>query len=162
MSFVVVSKRIATLGSENKDIEASVATLQLQKMVRVSTNIFLQRNLVGLENPPTEEEVYRIRETRKREAQQRIEAERAAAAANSSTKVSPSKKLDVTKDVGWKPSAPEVLSVQDPMLQQMNNIRGYLQQAKSANKWDEVEMLEQNLRELEEYWRSTQGERSTS
>lgn len=36
----------------------------------------------------------------------------------------------------------------------MNIIKGYLKQAKQAQKWDEVEMLEANLKHLEdEYYR---------
>ena len=40
------------------------------------------------------------------------------------------------------------------MIQQMNIIRSYIKQAKQAGKLDEVQMLEQNLKELQnEYLR---------
>ena len=43
------------------------------------------------------------------------------------------------------------------MVQQMNIIRGYIKQAKQARKWDEVQMLEQNLKELQqEFWQQSQ------
>lgn len=147
------SKRISTLGTD--DEEASplpIAVLQLQKMVRVSTSIFLQRHHVAsLENPPTEEEVMQAREERQQEVQRRIEAERAATrkkfvedAASSGGVYVNHLTLAAREDGN-----------DDPMVQQMNNIRAYVQQARVAQKWDEVEMLEANLRELEEYWRST-------
>jgi rabenosyn-5 len=44
------------------------------------------------------------------------------------------------------------------MLQQMEIIRGYIRQAKTAKRLDEVAMLEQNLRDLQlEYQRQRQG-----
>ena len=44
------------------------------------------------------------------------------------------------------------------MVQQMDIIRGYIRQAHQANKLDEVQMLEQNLKDLQrEYWQSEHG-----
>ena len=42
--------------------------------------------------------------------------------------------------------------VEDPMLQQINIIRGYVKQAKQAQKYDEVRMLEENLKDLQQEW----------
>ncbi len=59
-------------------------------------------------------------------------------------------------DSGWKPmeSGKHSNNIDDPMIQQINIIRSYIKQAKQAQKLDEVRMLEENLRELqEEYWR---------
>ena len=57
---------------------------------------------------------------------------------------------------GWKPDAANTSAAyhgEDPMVQQMNIIRGYIRQAQEARRWDEVHMLEENLRELQqEYW----------
>jgi len=51
----------------------------------------------------------------------------------------------------------------DPMIQQMNIIRGYIQQARSANRFDEVSMLENNLKELQvEYRRQKVNENETN
>ncbi|KAH9512599.1 hypothetical protein Btru_038926 [Bulinus truncatus] len=51
---------------------------------------------------------------------------------------------------GWKPveDTVRVSKAGDPMLQQMEIIRGYIRQAKQANRVDEIVMLEQNLRDL--------------
>ncbi|GFO21195.1 Rabenosyn-5 [Plakobranchus ocellatus] len=61
---------------------------------------------------------------------------------------------------GWKPvEDPQRLSRSsnaDPMLQQMEIIRGYIKQAREAHRFDEVTMLEQNLRDLAEEYRRQQ------
>ena len=54
-------------------------------------------------------------------------------------------------------------AVDDPMVQQMNIIRSYVKQAREAQKWDEVQMLEDNLRELQlEYWRQEEPKKATA
>ncbi|XP_070557798.1 rabenosyn-5-like [Ptychodera flava] len=65
---------------------------------------------------------------------------------------------------GWGPAqmpsggAAAAASASDPMLQQMDIIRSYIQQAREAQKYDEVNMLENNLKELQsEYWRQQQS-----
>ena len=61
---------------------------------------------------------------------------------------------------GWKPEGKteHASRIADPMLQQMEIIRGYIRQAKQAHRLDEVSMLEQNLRDLQlEYTRQRQG-----
>lgn len=61
----------------------------------------------------------------------------------------------VSSETGWGPEARPSFSndSQDPMVQQMNNIRNYIKQARAAHLYDEVQILEANLRELQrEYW----------
>jgi len=59
---------------------------------------------------------------------------------------------------GWGPVPITQGSSPDPMLQQIDIIKGYITQAKQQRKFDEVEMLERNLMELEEeYMRQHQG-----
>lgn len=61
---------------------------------------------------------------------------------------------------GWKPEGEteHASRIADPMLQQMEIIRGYIRQARQAQRLDEVTMLEQNLRDLQlEYIRQQQS-----
>ena len=51
---------------------------------------------------------------------------------------------------------------EDPMVQQMNNLRGYIQQAREANMFDEVSMLESNLRMLQEEFKRQKVKRQES
>lgn len=58
----------------------------------------------------------------------------------------------LVQESGWRPrvKGESVKDSQDPMIQQMNIIRDYIHQAREANKLDEVRMLENNLKELQE------------
>ena len=141
--------------------------------------------MLGLAPLPSEQELEAIQEAKRREVQRRIALERQAAAEKeqkrkedlrkreqqhsrspssggkaswSSGERSPEEGSTSSGKSGWKPI--EVATSQqedDPMIQQMNNIRAYIKQAKAAQKWDEVQMLEQNLKELQHvYWQSHQ------
>ena len=60
-------------------------------------------------------------------------------------------------------SSQEANSVnEDPMVQQMNNLRGYIQQAREANMFDEVSMLESNLRMLQEEFKRQKEEEAVA
>lgn len=59
----------------------------------------------------------------------------------------------MTKAGGWLPSADSALArseLEDPLLQQIENIQSFLRQAREAQRTDEVAMLEENLRQLQD------------
>lgn len=59
----------------------------------------------------------------------------------------------MTKAGGWLPSADSVhtrAELEDPLLQQIENIQSFLRQAREAQRADEVAMLEENLRQLQD------------
>lgn len=59
----------------------------------------------------------------------------------------------MTKAGGWLPSADSVHArseLEDPLLQQIENIQSFLRQAREAKRADEVAMLEENLRQLQD------------
>lgn len=59
----------------------------------------------------------------------------------------------MTKAGGWLPSADSVHArseLEDPLLQQIENIQSFLRQAREAKRTDEVAMLEENLRQLQD------------
>lgn len=59
----------------------------------------------------------------------------------------------MTKTAGWLPSsdsAHERSELEDPLLQQIENIQSFLRQARKAQRADEVAMLEENLRQLQD------------
>ena len=150
-------------------------------MIAAQASAFLQENLLSLPKLPTEEELERLHEAKRLETQRRIAEERrieleqrrhreeAEKLANTTSKelTSHHRRTASTPEVkfnqtevevlsGWKPDAAKTTSGhhgEDPMVQQMNIIRGYIRQAQEARRWDEVHMLEENLRELQqEYW----------
>lgn len=59
----------------------------------------------------------------------------------------------MTKAGGWLPSADSAYvrsELEDPLLQQIENIQSFLRQAREARRTDEVAMLEENLRQLQD------------
>ncbi|KAL0185540.1 hypothetical protein M9458_017210, partial [Cirrhinus mrigala] len=59
----------------------------------------------------------------------------------------------MTKAGGWLPQSDTLHTrseLDDPLLQQIKNIESFLRQARSANRTDEVAMLEENLRQLQD------------
>lgn len=66
----------------------------------------------------------------------------------------------VSQSIG---SSSKLVSVDDdPMVQQMANIRLFIKQARDAHKYDEVELLEANLKLLQqEYLRQQQEKEET-
>lgn len=182
-----LSKRILQFGLDH-DPPPNPKQLYLQKAIRIYASNFMQENLMGLQNMPTEEEVNRMQEKRKTEIQRKIAAERQAAMeAQERERIQREKELGAlfgpseapprpdhvaakalghrrqessgSVGKGWKPEgeAGNASRIADPMLQQIEIIRGYIRQAKQAQKLDEVAMLEQNLRDLQlEYMRQSQ------
>ena len=125
--------------------------------------------MLTLQSLPTEDEILKLQEARRLETERRIQQERrhqmALQRARQKNEESPKHERKhedvVVKSSGWHPSenvSRAAMDGTDPMVQQMEIIRGYIKQARQATKWDEVRMLEENLRDLQqEYWRQTQG-----
>nr|XP_045615838.1 rabenosyn-5-like [Procambarus clarkii] len=65
---------------------------------------------------------------------------------------------EVLVDTGWgaNSSAHNVTETDEPMIQQMNIIRNYIKQAREASRYDDVPLLEANLRELQEEYKKQQ------
>lgn len=168
------------LGMDGPDLPSPKQT-QLQKSIRIQASSFLQDNMLTLQSLPSEEEYSRLQEIHKAKVQKRIAAERQEAmlaqererrrqdepkpSSSNQIKDSGHKRSDSRDSVGtgWKPheevKRTVVRNADDPMIQQMDIIRGYIKQAKQAMKYDEVDMLEQNLKELQaEYWRQQGAE----
>jgi len=169
------SKRIAILGSDEEDGLSPKQAL-LQKSIRVYASNFMQENMMGLQNLPTEEQYCKLQEKRTTQIQKQIAMERQATfhaqeqerRITEKEKHGPSKEESVqsgskqhqrSSSYGWKPAEQTVTqTITDPMLQQMEIIKGYIKQAREAQKWDEVNMLEQNLKDLHLAYSSQQKE----
>ncbi|XP_042858528.1 rabenosyn-5-like [Penaeus japonicus] len=65
---------------------------------------------------------------------------------------------EVVVDTGWGPNLtpPSVTETDEPIIQQMNNVRNYIRQAREANRYDEVATLEANLKELQGEYKKQQ------
>lgn len=151
--FIFLSKRIAKL--EISPEENSSHILQLQSAIRMAASQFLRNVVLGLPNPPSEEEISHYQNIRQEHMQRRIEIERLSKKKESSKSPSPVATPKqpvsdpVSPDKGWCVSSDRFQEDEDPMLQQIKIINKYIEQAKRDQKFDEVRMLESNLKELQ-------------
>ncbi|XP_038127330.1 rabenosyn-5 [Cyprinodon tularosa] len=161
-----LSKKILTLGLKN-DPQPYPKALQLQKMIRYTATLFVQERLLGLMSLPTKDKYEELKEKRKQEQERRLQQERQAAQENRNRRQEYEKTRPpangelpqapraprMTKAGGWLPSADSVKTrsdLEDPLLQQIENIQSFLRQAREAQRTDEVAMLEENLRQLQD------------
>jgi len=169
-----MSKKISTLGTEEiaeDEITKNQRRFLLQNQIRRASVNFIKETLVGLPSLPSPEELVKLQQRRKEEIARKIEEERRKAQAarqkyqemqekrladsrnnTPNTKFNQSNVSYETGVVFSANSQDQAFNTsvsEDPMVQQMNIIRGYIQQARSANRFDEVSMLENNLKELQ-------------
>ncbi|KFZ67191.1 Rabenosyn-5, partial [Podiceps cristatus] len=161
-----LSKKILSLGLR-EDPQPHPKTLQLQRMIRYSATLFVQEKLFGLMSLPTKDQyeelkkrkLHMVRQVKtcyvaldthgKQEEKQKDTISRSAAAVNGDA--THLKKGTVRKSEGWLPtSSVSRESEIDPLLQQIDNITSFIKQAKAANRIDEVHMLQENLRQLQD------------
>uniref|UniRef100_I3KKU0 Rabenosyn, RAB effector n=1 Tax=Oreochromis niloticus TaxID=8128 RepID=I3KKU0_ORENI len=166
-----LSKKILTLGVKD-DPQPHPKVLQLQKMIRYTATLFVQEKLLGLMSLPTKDKYEELKEKRKQEQEKRLQQERLVRLSQEALKrrqerqernrppVNANGELPqvpreprITKAGGWLPSADSVHTrgeLEDPLLQQIENIQSFLRQAREAQRTDEVAMLEENLRQLQD------------
>ncbi|XP_055004074.1 rabenosyn-5, partial [Boleophthalmus pectinirostris] len=159
-----LSKKILTLGLKSEP-PPHPKNLQLQRMIRYSATLFVQEKLLGLMSLPTKEKYEELKEKRAQEQEKRLQQERLAAQEalkrrqerEKDDRSRPNGELPqvlrgprMTKAGGWLPSSDTRSEIEDPLLQQIENIQSFLRQAREANRADEVAMLEENLRQLQD------------
>ncbi|XP_072276606.1 rabenosyn-5 [Pyxicephalus adspersus] len=172
-----LSKKILILGM-NEEPKPHPKNLQLQKMVRYSATLFIQEKLLGLMSLPTKEKYEELKEKRRQDNELKLQRERQAALdaqkkGDERRKDGSSRPMDavngelqqrgrIRKVEGWLPTsgAPRNQETSDPLLQQIENITSYIQQARDAGRVDEVQMLEDNLRQLQDEYDQQQVEKA--
>ncbi|XP_040264300.1 rabenosyn-5 [Bufo bufo] len=170
-----LSKKILTLGL-NEESKPHPKNLQLQKMIRYSATLFVQEKLLGLMSLPTNEKYEELKEKRKQENEQKLQRERQAALevqrrrdekkkdtlprTSDALNGKPKQTGRIRKVEGWLPTSgvPRNRETSDPLLQQIENITSFIQQAQAAGRVDEVHMLEENLRQLQDEYDQQQVE----
>ncbi|NWY03698.1 RBNS5 protein, partial [Nothoprocta ornata] len=166
-----LSKKILSLGL-HEELQPHPKTLQLQRMIRYSATLFVQEKLLGLMSLPTKDQyeelkkkrLHMVRVTleayRKQEEKQKDLISRSAAAVNGDA--THLKKGTIRKSEGWLPtsSISRESEIADPLLQQIDNITSFIKQAKAANRIDEVHMLQENLRQLQDEYDQQQTQKA--
>ena len=156
-------------------------TLKLQKKIRAYATGYLQENMFTLPNLPPLDGIRKLQEDRanllaSRATEEKAQRERAMQERLQAAKLQQHKregsgdfnrnrspgKVHTGRQTspesgvgnGWGPVPVMQGSSPDPMLQQIDIIKSYIKQAKEQQRFDEVDMLQKNLMELEaEYTR---------
>jgi len=178
----MMSKKIQALGLDTLP-EGSDGPLPrkflLQNQIRRASVNFIKETLVGLPSLPTDDELLVLQQRRKEEIAKKVEEERRKAAEarlkfqniqerrrpdihsmkpKTGSSVGKFNQSNVSYESGFVLSSSSQAHIMntvsdDPMVQQMTIIKGYIQQARDANRFDEVSMLETNLKMLQEEFR---------
>jgi len=165
----LMSKKIAALGTESQsEAYASSRKFFLQTQIRRASVNLIKETLVGLPSPPTDEQIIELQKKRKEEVAKKVEEERRKYQEarlkfknfQEKRQEAPKNKLRhsasdqaIMYEKGFVLSTAdrdefEIGASDDPMVQQMNIIRSYITQARDANRFDEVRLLETNLQHL--------------
>lgn len=141
----------------------------LQKSLRMASIKFIKEYMLSLPQIPVEEEIKKIQQRRVMEINQKVERDRRLASeafekhelvattigypATSSKTVTSMRTVD-----NWSGYQHQnQVNANDPLIEQINIIKGYIKQAREAMRFEEIETLEANLKELQhEYWIRTQ------
>jgi rabenosyn-5 len=166
-AIAVVSRKLHQL--DVVEDEPPPPTMPIQNKLRLFASQYIRDVMCGLPNLPREEELQQLQEQRHRQLQTEIELEKRKRAmgepaksspfcsATSTRKAKPKTNDDVVSyNDGWgfqNLTIDEDLKDLDPMVVQINILKDYIKQARKEHRYDEVNMLENNLQQLEiEYY----------
>lgn len=159
-----LSKKALTLKAQAGSREEA-----LHKSLRMAVIKFIKEYMLELPQIPVEDEIKKIQQKRVMELNQKIERDRRLAQ-------EAFEKYDYLADVNQYPATSTKTgsalrtvdnwtgyqqqtqsSANDPLIVQINIVKGYIKQAREAMRFEEIESLEANLKELQhEYWLKTQ------
>lgn len=145
-----LSKKIASLPIDTETPKAAA----LQNSIRKATSIYIKDYLLTLPAPPTVQELERFK---KNYLTKSVEDDLTPAPRTSIKKV--------TVTTGWSPANISndniVVEEDDPLLEQMNIVRNYIDQARKAQRFEEVASLQENLEMLKKTYKEQQTKPST-
>jgi rabenosyn-5 len=161
-----LSKKVLTLKCTQGSREEA-----LQKSLRMAVIKFIKENMLTLPPIPVEEEIKKIQQKRILELNQKIERDRRlaqeaferyelsgnqgypAVPSSSSSSAKPTVVKSVDNWSGYQQQQQSNAKVNDPLIEQINIIQGYIKQARDDMRFEEIETLEANLKELKhEFW----------
>lgn len=138
-----LSKKIALLPVDGQPQKM----ITLQSSIRKATSVYIKDNLLTLPAPPTVEQLEQYKK------EQLIKFKDNVLPPPITKNV---KKIVVT--TGWSPANVSVTDNDDDdlLVQQMNIVRNYIEQARNAKRFEEVACLQDNLNMLKEMYRERQ------
>ncbi|KAL7026834.1 hypothetical protein ACKWTF_005186 [Chironomus riparius] len=159
-----LSKKALTLKAQQGSREEA-----LHKSLRMGVIKFIKEYMLELPQIPVEDEIKKIQQKRVMELNQKIERDRRLAQ-------EAFEKYDLCGDISYAATSSKTGSAlrtvdnwsgyqeqnqtnaNDPLIIQINIVKGYIKQAREAMRFEEIESLEANLKELQhEYWLKTQN-----
>ncbi|XP_053697041.1 rabenosyn-5 [Sabethes cyaneus] len=147
----------------------------LKKSIRLSCISYIKEQMLSIPPLPLEEDIKKIQQRKKQETAKRVERERKLALEayekheqhsepyNGSSSSSTASTAEMTNGryygaativssydnwSGFQAANVAVSSSADPLIDQINIVKGYIRQAREALRFEEVETLERNLSEL--------------
>ena len=151
----------STSNIDENDTASHIRYAALCRNMRMYAIYVLQNYSISTRRVPSEEDVKRARDERKRLADERNEQERAAKAELAS-RISSSSGPSTPKTAvsGWRPTVDRTLLERtqelEPLVQQIYQVTQFIRQAQIAGRADEVKLLQLNLKELERAMNSAQ------
>lgn len=156
-----LSKKALTLKAQKGSREEA-----LHKSLRMAVIKFIKEYMLELPQIPVEDEIKKIQQKRIMEMNQKIERDRRLAqeafekfdfCGDVQYPATSSKSGSALKTVDNWSGYQEQTQSNDPLIIQINIVKGYIRQAREAMRFEEIESLEANLKELQhEYWLKTQ------
>lgn len=139
-----ISRRIGESAQNNNSEDSlSPRQVQLRALIRNASTQFVKDIIISIPDLPDPAELERQAQARRQEARRRITEKQETAVFVETTVV----------EGGWSPAVAVTSNAdsggQDPLIEQINIIKGYLVQAERAGRHDEVHMLTENLRQLQ-------------
>lgn len=152
---------------DEDDIPSRIRYSALCRNIRAYAIHLIQNYAIKQGRVPTEEDVQRARDERKRLLEERSESERAAKAELAlRLPVTDSPTKPKARVSGWRPTIDRNLLAQtqelDPLVQQIYQVTEYIRQAQIAGRHDEVESLKLNLKVLEQAMKNNEEQDNTS
>ena len=148
-------------GIDENDTPSQIRYSALCRNIRMYAIHLLQNYAIATKRVPSENDVQRARDERNRLLEERQESERAAKAELASRMLLVnSTPVHNRKASGWTPTIDRDALIQtqelNPIHQQIYQVTEYIRQAEIARRFDEVESLKLNLKELEQALNNTQ------
>ncbi|XP_037028862.1 rabenosyn-5 [Bradysia coprophila] len=142
----------------------------LKKSIRLACIKYIKDEMLALEALPQEAEIKELQRKRKMETEQKIEMERRLAmqameradgagnirdgrdigGAISKGKAASGSAVTLIDNWSGRQADTRTMTTNDPLIEQINIIKGYIKQARDALRFEEVAILELNLRELQQ------------
>nr|XP_026489913.1 tetratricopeptide repeat protein 27-like [Vanessa tameamea] len=132
----LLSKQIAAF-----PVEPATRQAKLQTAIRQAASHYIKEDLLSLRKLPTEAQIDEVRRQRYERAQKQIQMERER------TERERQRRGGEAETSGSRVEGP-AHDDDNPLLEQMNIIRGYIKEARKELRFEEVAILETNLKEL--------------